>query len=159
MSAIPGQIQSSERQGFLRVGETKRFLRFALVGAGGTFLDFSILSVLKLLGLATLPANTVSYLAGTLNNFYWNRRWTFRGTRGQLWHRQLIQFVLISLFGLLLNNSLVLLLEPLFSGWLGHWDYLPAKILATGVVLFWNYLANRFWTFRAAEREAQDDVS
>lgn len=139
MSAIPAQIRSREPQ---------RFLRFALVGVGGTLLDFSILSVLKLLGLPTLPANTISYLAGTVNNFYWNRRWTFNIARAHLWHKQFVQFLIVSLFGLLLNNTLVLLLEPSFNIWFGRWGYLPAKLIATGVVFLWNYLANRSWTFR-----------
>lgn len=26
---------------------------------------------------------------------------------------------------------------------------LPAKVIATGAVVFWNYFANRKWTFKA----------
>jgi hypothetical protein len=29
-----------------------------------------------------------------------------------------------------------------------EWGYLPAKVIATGVVVFWNYFANRKWTFK-----------
>ena len=28
------------------------------------------------------------------------------------------------------------------------WGYAPAKIVATGVAVFWNYFANRNWAFR-----------
>ena len=28
-----------------------------------------------------------------------------------------------------------------------HAPYLPAQLLTTGIVLFWSFLANRFWTF------------
>ena len=70
---LPYQIDSKE---------TQRFLHFLVVGAGDTIIDFSLLSLLKLLGLSTLPANTISYLAGVINNFYWNRRWTFSETQG-----------------------------------------------------------------------------
>jgi putative flippase GtrA len=128
--------------------ETRRILRFLVVGASGTIIDFSLLSLLKLFGLPTLPANTISYLAGVINNFYWNRRWTFSETRQQRWNKQLAQFLAVSLVGLVINNTLVLLLEAPFNVWLGHWGYLPAKAVATGVVFFWNYLANRLWTFR-----------
>jgi len=33
-----------------------------------------------------------------------------------------------------------------------QWDvpYLLAQVIATGTVLFWNFAANRFWTFGAA---------
>jgi putative flippase GtrA len=127
--------------------EAQRLLRFLTVGASGTILYFSLLSGLKLLGMATLPANTLSFLVGMMNNFYWNRRWTFADARAVVWKRQFFVFVAISLVGLLLNNSLVLLLEPRFNGWSGQWGYLPAKLIATGVVVGWNYLANRSWTF------------
>jgi len=130
--------------------ETRRFLRFLVVGAGGTIIDFSLLSLLKLLGLPTLPANTISYLAGVINNFYWNRRWTFSETREQRWNKQFVQFLAVSLVGLLLNDALVVLLEPPFTGWFGRWGYLPAKAVATVVVVFWNYLGNRLWTFRTS---------
>ncbi|HNB37390.1 MAG TPA: GtrA family protein, partial [Anaerolineales bacterium] len=57
--------------------EVTRFARFLTVGAMGTFLDFGLLTVLKLAGLPTLIANSISFTAGLLNNFTWNRLWTF----------------------------------------------------------------------------------
>jgi putative flippase GtrA len=99
--------------------EFERFSRFVAVGAVGTMLDFSLLTLLKLAGLHTLAANSFSFIVGLVNNFTWNRLWTFGDS-----------------------------LQPL--GYLiGHpgWGYLPAKVIATGVVVFWNYFANRTWTF------------
>ncbi len=57
--------------------EVQRFSRFLAVGAVGTILDFSLLTVLKLAGLPTIFANSLSFTAGLLNNFTWNRLWTF----------------------------------------------------------------------------------
>ena len=54
-----------------------RFGRFALVGALGTGLDMGLLLLLTAAGLPTLPANVISYSAGIVNNYTWNRRWTF----------------------------------------------------------------------------------
>jgi putative flippase GtrA len=123
-----------------------------VVGAGGTIIDFALLSLLKLLGLPTLPANTLSYLAGVINNFYWNRRWTFSENRERPWNKQFVQFLVVSLVGLLINDGLIVLLEAPFNLWVGRWGYLPAKAAATLVVVFWNYCANRFWTFKSAHR-------
>jgi putative flippase GtrA len=131
-----------------RSNEVKRILRFMVVGVSGTIVDFTILTLLKLLGLPTLLANTLSYLCGILNNFYWNRRWTFGVTSSQPWRMQFGQFFIVSLVGLILNNSMLLLLEAPFTHWVGQWGFLPAKVIATGVGLVWNYTANRFWTFR-----------
>ena len=131
--------------------EATRFARFLTVGAVGTVLDFSILTLLKLAGLPTLFANSISFTAGLLNNFTWNRLWTFGDSVKVDWRRQLAQFTLVSLVGLALNNLIVLSLEGLFGAMLGssQWAYLPAKVIATGMVVFWNYFANRMWTFRS----------
>ncbi len=129
--------------------ELPRFIRFLTVGAVGTLLDITLLTLLKLAGVPTLPANTLSFTAGLLNNFTWNRLWTFGGAARPNWRKQFAQFTLISLVGLALNNLIVLTLETPFGMFLGQpaWGYLPAKALATGVVVFWNYFANRKWTF------------
>ena len=130
--------------------EIERFSRFLAVGAVGTLLDFSLLTLLKLAGLPTLLANSLSFTAGLVNNFTWNRLWTFGDAIQPDWRRQLIQFTAVSLVGLALNNLIVLSLEGIFGTLLGQpdWGYLPAKVIATGVVVFWNYFANRMWTFK-----------
>jgi len=132
--------------------ELTRFARFLTVGALGTFLDFGLLTVFKLIGLPTLPANSLSFSAGVINNFTWNSRWTFADRRNERLRgrAQFIQFLLVSLAGLAINNAILLLLEAPLGALIGDaaWGYAPAKIVATGVVVFWNYFANRNWTFR-----------
>jgi putative flippase GtrA len=130
--------------------EQMRFFKFALVGGLGTLLDFSLLTALKLIGWPTLLANSLSFTAGLLNNFTLNRLWTFRQDAQEGWQRQLLQFSLVSLVGLALNNLILLGLEGAFAAWMADatWAYIPAKLAATGLVLFWNYFANRHWTFR-----------
>ncbi|WKZ43579.1 MAG: GtrA family protein [Anaerolineales bacterium] len=130
--------------------ELTRFSRFLTVGAVGTALDFAILTLLKLAGLPTLIANSVSFTAGLVNNFTWNRLWTFRDNLQADWRRQFVQYALVSLVGLALNDLIVVSLEHVFGALLNQpeWSYLPAKVIATGVVVFWNYFANRTWTFK-----------
>ena len=140
MASFATQISSKELQ---------RFTRFLTVGAVGTLLDFGLLTLLKSLGLPTLIANSASFTAGVINNFTWNRLWTFADAKQAGWRRQLAQFILVSLVGLALNNVILLVLETPLGALLGQPDYgyLPAKVIATGVVVFWNYFANRYWTF------------
>ena len=130
--------------------EIERFTRFLTVGAVGTVLDFSLLTLLKLAGMPTLFANSISFLAGLTNNFTFNRLWTFQDVAQSNWKKQLAQFTVVSLIGLALNNIILLSLEGVLGNILGQpdWGYLPAKIIATGVVVFWNYFANRMWTFK-----------
>lgn len=130
--------------------ELERFGRFIAVGSVGTLLDFSLLTAFKVAGLPTIFANSLSFMAGLVNNFTWNRLWTFGDSANVDWRKQLLQFTTVSLFGLLLNNVIVLSLEGILGNMLGQpeWGYLPAKVIATGAVAFWNYFANRIWTFK-----------
>ena len=75
---------------------------------------------------------------------------TFSDAQNSDWRRQLGQFLLVSLVGLSLNNVIVLALEAPLGQFLDQpgYGYLPAKVIATGVVVFWNYFANRYWTFK-----------
>jgi putative flippase GtrA len=129
--------------------EKKQFLRFLVVGGSGTLVDFCIFTLLKMLGVGTLAANTISFAAGTVNNFTWNRLWTFRGARERFWGRQFLQFAVVSLVGLGLNNLIVIRLEGVFGsmGLFEQFSYVPAKVIATGMVVFWNYFGNKLWTF------------
>ena len=94
-------------------------------------------------------AGTISFVCAVISNFVWNRLWTFPESRELPMARQLGQFALINLIGLGLNEVIVLSLHPLFSRVLRDPPaYLAAKVIAIGVVLFWNYGANRAWTYR-----------
>jgi len=134
--------------------EFKRFCRFLVIGAIGTTLDIGLLMVLKSTGMSTLIANAFSFSGGMLNNFVLNRTWTFKVGQIADWQSQLIQSTAVSLVGLLLNSILIIELEAPLGIWLNQPEvgYLPAKALATGLVLFWNYFANKFWTFRDARQ-------
>jgi putative flippase GtrA len=130
--------------------ELERFIRFGAIGFSGTLLNFAILSALKhFLGWPTLPANLISYACGILNNYLLTRLWVYPEARERQRFVQLLQFVLISLVGLGLNNLLVLALEKPLGALLANpvYGYLPAKLVATFIVLLWNFFANRFWTF------------
>jgi hypothetical protein len=67
---------------------------------------------------------------------------------------QIIQFGLVSIIGLGINNLIVVTFDLPFDHLLRLLDapdaiagYIPAKMLATLVVLFWNFFVNRYWTY------------
>ena len=126
--------------------------RFAAVGALGTLIDFSLFTGLHvLLGVPILLANSFSYSAGILNNYFLHRYWTFADRPRRAMAVQFSIFLAISLVALAINNLLVLLLAPplgrLLSSTAG--GSLGAKVCATGIGLVWNFIANHLWTFSA----------
>ncbi len=123
----------------------KQFLKFGIVGAVGTFIDFALLNLFhQFFGWWLYLSATLSFLAAVINNYLFNKYWTFKnfsGNKGA--DRQFAQFVLVSIVGLLINLGVMSLLVEKWGIW-----YNWAKAVATLVVLFWNFWANRFWTFR-----------
>jgi putative flippase GtrA len=91
----------------------------------------------------------VSVSVAILSNFTWNRFWTYPESRTRKKRKQLPQFVLINIVGLLINNLIVVGLDALLVPHIGEpWSYNLAKAVAIGVVLFWNFGINRLWTYR-----------
>ncbi len=130
--------------------ELERFMKFAIVGALGAVIDFTLLNLIRgVLGWDLLWANTVSVSVAMLSNFIWNRLWTFPESRKRKKRTQLPQFVIVNLIGLIINNVIVVGIDSILVPYIGEpWSYNAAKAVAIGVVLFWNFGANRLWTYR-----------
>lgn len=141
--------------------EAKRFVKFAIVGTMGMVTHLTIFNIL-LLGFHVDPrlANATGFVAAVMQNFTLNRRWTFPESRNQGAGTQLGQFVLVSVIGLAINSAVFWLVshlvDPIFDSLITDPQIAHAVAnnfaLATAilVVLFWNFAANRLWTFRHA---------
>ena len=142
ISALRGLAQDKRN-------EILRFVKFGIVGSIGACVDFGILNLgIQLFGLEKWLANTFSFSAAVLSNFVWNRLWTFPESRAQRVWSQLGQFLLVSLVGYGINQAVFLSLDHyVFAPW-GIWGYNLAKAIAILIVLFWNFGANRLWTYR-----------
>jgi putative flippase GtrA len=130
--------------------EFTRFVKFGIVGLIGAVIDVSVLNVMhKVFDWPLLWANTLSVSVAILSNFTWNRLWTFPESRARRKRHQLVQFTIVNVIGLGINNLIVVGLEAVFTHYIADpWDYNLAKLVAIGVVLFWNFGANRLWTYR-----------
>jgi putative flippase GtrA len=145
--------------------ERSRFMRFALVGVFGAIVDFGTFNLLT--GIFKMPAvlaSVCSFGAAIVSNFIWNRYWTYPDSRSKRVSRQMIQFAVISVIGLLIRTPLFAMLEaplsdlfaslhiPVLStanpNFIGH---NLALAIAVGVVMFWNFFVNRYWTYGDVE--------
>lgn len=139
--------------------EQSRFLRFAFVGAIGTVIDFGVFNILtNTTAISAVIASVISFICAVCSNFIWNRYWTYPDSRTKRVAHQLIQFFVTSLIGLLIRTPLFAFLErnfinffsvtklniPFTPIFLGHNISLAIAII---VVMFWNFFANRFWTY------------
>jgi len=140
--------------------EVERFFKFAVVGTIGAVVDFGILYLLHaVLGWPLALSNTISFTCAVLSNFTWNRLWTYPDSRSKPIGAQLVQFFAVNVAGWAINTGILLALNrpftqvagtlpPVATAELAHkLGYNAAKVLATGVVMFWNFFINRFWTY------------
>lgn len=140
--------------------ERTRFIKFCFVGIFGAIVDFGVMNLLLHFTPATSTiSSSVSFVAAVISNFIWNRYWTYPDSREKPLGRQLLQFFLVSIIGLVIRFVLFQTIDKpiisLCSDILGS-DYSmdPAIIghnitlvIAILIVMIWNFFANRFWTY------------
>ncbi|HQE91324.1 MAG TPA: GtrA family protein [Anaerolineae bacterium] len=140
--------------------ELIRFGKFAVVGTIGAVVDFGILYLLHaVLHWHLALSNTISFTCAVLSNFTWNRYWTYPDSRSKPIRTQLGQFFVVNIIGWAINTGILLALNVPLTTLAGNLSFVAtaetahkigynaAKIIATGVVLFWNFFINRFWTY------------
>ncbi len=134
-----------------RYPASKQFIKFCIIGTSNTILDFGIYLALTRTIIFFrehfLFANAISFSIAVTWSYALNRKWTFRNTHNAV-ARQFMLFLVINVVALTLNQ----LLLYSFVTYAGLYDVL-AKALAVGIILFWNFFANRAWTFRSHNTE------
>jgi dolichol-phosphate mannosyltransferase len=124
----------------LRIPE---FLRFAAVGAGGYVVNLVVFAAVSHAGAGHRAAATLAFLVAVVNNFAWNRQWTFRTTQAGAGTAVRFAVVSVAAFGVslaLLDVAVAAGLRPLLG-----------QALAITLVTPLSYLGNRWWTFARTE--------
>lgn len=141
--------------------ERGRFLRFAVVGVVGAVVDFGTFNILEnIFQIKPVIASILSFSAAIISNFIWNRFWTYPDSRSKPLTRQLVQFAIISVVGLLIRTPIFAFMDHrlidiaqginlsnLSGDQLESLAHNFALACAVGVVMFWNFFINRFWTY------------
>jgi putative flippase GtrA len=144
--------------------EFSRFLKFLVVGALGFVIDFG---VYNLLGLFYNDPTTyaddnirqaISFSCAVVSNALWNYFWIYPEAKQSNQAKKFVKFLIVSVLGLGIRS---LIYTPILSFW--HLTEQPLhltenlnKLLADNlalatvvlVVLFWNFFANRYWTYK-----------
>ncbi len=139
--------------------ELKRFVRFGIVGIIGSVIDFGFLNLFTIVfKMPYVLSSVFSFSLAVINNFLLNRFWTFAASKKDPLLGQLVQFGIVSVIGLLIRTPLLAWLEKVLiplAGKLTPNLLTPTIVghnvglaIGIGVVMLWNYFANRFWTFK-----------
>lgn len=165
------------RLGGAKAKEMERFIKFAFVGLLGFVIDSGTVVVLQNtimppVDAANEPLNynvalatSIAFVLAVGSNFVWNRLWTYPDSRSRTAGSQFTQFVIVSFIGWAIRTFLIdntyLVLGGVSTSVITSLvaDYQPALVdeyklgtmiallLGVIVVMFWNFLANRYWTY------------
>ena len=118
-----------------------RLIRFGLVGALATAIQYLVLVVLVRWAGAWAPAaSAVGFVLSSGVNYLLNYHFTFRSQ--QQHGPTATRFLVLAVTGLGINWALMQVLVA------AGWHYLVAQVCVTAVVFLWNFVGNSLWTFR-----------
>ncbi|WP_081683706.1 GtrA family protein [Granulicoccus phenolivorans] len=125
-------------------------IRYGFVSVLAFAVDYGVLiGLTELAHLDYLWSATISFILGLATNWICSHLWVFGGTSHSR-RRELAMFALIGVVGLGLNN----LLMWTFTEHVGL-HYAVSKLISTGIVFFWNFLARRFLIYTGKPKESR----
>lgn len=118
-----------------------QFMKFGVVGVIAFLIDYGLLAFCtEVLHLHYLVSATIGFTVSVIFNYMASMRYVFTHKQDMSRRREFIIFVVLSVMGLIINNSLM---------WLGvdmlHFHYLLVKIGATAVVMVWNFVTRKIF--------------
>ena len=140
----PNAVRSTSSKNTTRriIKNSRTLGRFVIVGGLNTALDFGILIGLTMLGLDKIVANIISSTTAFIFSFFANKKYTFKTTDTNV-AREMVLFVIVTLFGLWVLQTLVIWLTTPMAVAIFHdtsYALIASKLLATVVSMTWNYL-------------------
>lgn len=124
----------------------EEFGTFCIIGVFNTVFDVVLYWFFtRIVGFHFILGNTCSFAIVTSLSFFLNKKFTFQH-KGTDIHKQYVKFFIVTGIGLLWNNLIIYTLVS----YAGIYD-MYGKLMAVGVVMFWNYGMNKFWSFRNKE--------
>lgn len=128
--------------GTRKPGNWMQLLKFGLVGGSGYAVNLAVFALLTAaFDVHHIPAAIGAFGVAVVNNFWWNRHWTFAAGDGHAGF-QAARFFVVSILGLGLNLAL---LELFVTGI--ELPELAAQALAVALTMPVNFVGNKLWTF------------
>ena len=138
----PHALHVRVRAGLRRPHNWRQLVKFCLVGGSGYVVNLCVFAAcVGALELHHLLAASGAFVAAVANNFWWNRRWTFRARGGHAGF-QAARFFMVSVGAFLFAASI---LELLISV-VGVPD-VPAQAISIIAATPLNFIGNKVWSF------------
>lgn len=122
-----------------------QFFRYVFVGGVATVVDWGILYILtEFAHLHHLLSAVVSFVAGLITNFILSKLFVFNANEAKV--NKVLEFAgyaIIGVVGLGITELIMFVVTDKI-----HIHYMLSKIIATVIVLVWNYLARKYIIYK-----------
>jgi dolichol-phosphate mannosyltransferase len=148
VNSLPTQEQQHRFHHRVRLGLRKphnwvELAKFLLVGLSGYVVNLAVFTFsLKVLGVHHIAAATIAFGVAVMNNFWWNRHWTFAAGGGHAGF-QAARFFTVSALAFLIQ---IALLELLITA--AGLPKVAAQALSLVLATPVNFIGNKLWSFR-----------
>jgi dolichol-phosphate mannosyltransferase len=130
------------RDGMKRSHNWIQLMKFTLVGGSGYVVNLGVFALaVKVLDVHHLVAATLAFLVAVLNNFWWNRHWTFGAKDGHAGF-QAARFFAVSVFAFVFAAAL---LEILINK--AGMPAISAQAISIVAATPLNFVGNKMWSF------------
>jgi putative flippase GtrA len=131
------------RSGLRKPHNWIQLIKFCTVGGSGYVVNLCVFAVcVEVVGLHHLAAATVAFVVAVMNNFWWNRHWTFKAGQGHAGF-QAARFFTVSVAAFLFAASVLELLVSV----VGLPELLSQAISIVAATPL-NFIGNKMWSFR-----------
>ncbi|MFJ5963181.1 GtrA family protein [Bacillus sp. NPDC093026] len=124
------------------------FLTFSIVGASNTLIDFMTFFLLTACFVPYFLAQCLSYSAGMLNSYIWNRKWTFKMKRkADKW--EWVKWMTVNGGACFLTFLVLYALEQ------AGFTLFISKVMATFVGLIITFTGSHVWVFQSTNEKKE----
>lgn len=121
-------------------------MKFGVVGGIAFVVDYVIMVFLtEIFGIPYLISSTVSFCVSVVVNYLLSMKFVFEGRDDIKKQTEFIAFVILSVIGLGINQLVMYLVADVWLGDKIKRAYLFAKIVATFVVMVWNFVSRKIF--------------
>lgn len=123
-----------------------QFLKFGIVGGIAFVVDYGLMVFLKeVFGMHYLVASFISFCVSVVVNYLLSMQYVFVSRDDIKKQAEFISFVILSVIGLGINELVMYLVADIMIGDKMEKGYLVAKIVATFVVMIWNFVTRKIF--------------
>ncbi|HRX49282.1 MAG TPA: GtrA family protein [Spirochaetota bacterium] len=121
----------------------KQFIKFGIVGVLNTLIGLGIYYIFIYISVSLyIAGNTVGFIAGVLNSYYWNNKYVFN--KSEEGHLKPLLKTFIAYGGTLILGTILLIIMVQVM----HISEWVAPLINLFITVPLNFLMNKFWAFK-----------